>query len=353
MDALGLGLALGLAASISPGPLLVLVVTSALRSGWKSGALTACAPLLSDAAVVAVTLLLLDRLPARALGVLGVVGAVFVVWSGVQTVREARSASLTDHSSTPDPPSPKPTASPEPTSPEPASAPESASPKLAASPESDPSPEPAASPDTDAAPGAGTQPSAAALPGTDTRPSADARAGAGSPPGADTRPRTDTPPGADPRPRTDTRPGADASPGPDPLPAIHASQGSPPRGTLNSILPAGYDNSGSSKAAGALALRRAVLVNLLSPHPWIAWATALGPLTITTWRASAGAGAALLIGFYLTLVGGKVVIAVLVARGRRHLGDTGYRRALTVAGALLVLAGVAMGVEFAGYPHGG
>ncbi|MEV8438082.1 LysE family transporter [Actinosynnema sp. NPDC051121] len=243
MDALGLGLTLGLAASISPGPLLVLVVTSALRSGWKSGALTACAPLLSDAVVVAVTLLLLDRLPARALGVLGVVGAVFVVYSGVQTIREARSASLT----TPAPTTPPPPAE-SPAAPEPSPAP----------------PEPS-----------------------------------------------------------------------------HASQGSPPRGTLNSILPPGSDNPGS------LALRRAVLLNLLSPHPWIAWATALGPLTITTWRASAVSGAALVIGFYLTLVGGKVVIALLVARGRRRLGDTGYRRALTAAGALLVLAGIAMGVEFA------
>ncbi|WP_158842242.1 LysE family transporter [Saccharothrix deserti] len=245
MDALGLGLALGLAASISPGPLLVLVVTSALRSGWRAGALTACAPLLSDAVVVAVTLLLLDRLPARALGVLGVVGAVFVVWSGVQTVREARSASLNS-----------------------------------------------------------------------TRPAPAEQAEA------------------------EQTEHAEQAEG-------HASQGAPPRGTLNSILPTRSDNSGALSGAVALSLRRAVLVNVLSPHPWIAWATALGPLTITTWRESAGAGAALLIGFYLTLVGGKVVIALLVARGRRHLGDTGYRRALTCAGVLLVLAGVAMGVEFA------
>ncbi|MFD7657084.1 LysE family translocator [Actinosynnema sp. NPDC059797] len=203
MDALGLGLSLGLAASISPGPLLVLVVTSALRSGRRAGVLSACAPLLSDAAVVAVTLLLLDRLPGRALGVLGVVGAVFVVWSGVRTVLDARTASL--------------------------------------------------------------ERTAAAGPGD---------------------------------------PGRSA------------------------------------------ALRRAVLVNLLSPHPWVAWATALGPLTITTWRASTGAGVALLVGFYATLVGGKVVIALLVARGRRHLGDTGYRRALAFSGALLVVAGVALAVEF-------
>ncbi|NUT90930.1 MAG: LysE family transporter [Saccharothrix sp.] len=200
MDALGLGLTIGLAASISPGPLLVLVVTSALRSGWRAGALAACAPLLSDAVVVGVTVLVLDRLPARALGVLGVVGAVFVVWSGVRTVREARTATL----------------------------------------------------------------------------------------------------------------------------------------------------DGSAETGGD-ALRRAALVNLLSPHPWVAWATALGPLTITTWRASAGAAVALLIGFYAMLVGGKVVIAVLVARGRRRLDDTGYRRALTCAGVLLALAGVALGIEFATY----
>ncbi|WP_033441433.1 LysE family translocator [Saccharothrix sp. NRRL B-16314] len=211
MDALGLGLTLGLAAGISPGPLLVLVVTSALRSGRRAGVLTACAPLLSDAVVVAVTLLLLDRLPGRALGVLGVVGAVFVVWSGAQTVREARSAALP----------------------------------------------------TDA-----------------------------------THPTLET------TTETTTETGA---------------------------------------------LKRAVVVNLLSPHPWIAWATALGPLIVTTWRESAGAGAALLIGFYATLVGGKIVIALLVARGRSRLRHNGYRRALTCAGVLLVLVGITMGVEFAGH----
>ncbi|WP_265590300.1 hypothetical protein [Saccharothrix syringae] len=34
--------------------------------------------------------------------------------------------------------------------------------------------------------------------------------------------------------------------------------------------------------------------------------------------------------------------------GPRHLGDTGYRRALAASGALLVLTGVALGVELAG-----
>jgi threonine/homoserine/homoserine lactone efflux protein len=258
-----------LAASISPGPLLVLVVTSALRSGRMAGVLTACAPLLSDAVVVLVTLLLLDRLPGRALGVLGVVGAVFVVWSGVQTVREARSTSL----------------------------------------------------DTDTARPAAQNAAQAEDPARDDPVS-----------GGTARPADENAPGVDAAGRDAA--GGDAAGG-------RALQGSPPRGPLNSILPTGSDNSG--------ALKRAVVVNLLSPHPWIAWATALGPLIITTWRESAGAGAALVIGFYATLVGGKIVIALLVARGRSRLGDTGYRRALACAGALLVLVGIVMGVEFTGY----
>lgn len=32
------------------------------------------------------------------------------------------------------------------------------------------------------------------------------------------------------------------------------------------------------------ALGQAALVNLVSTHPWIFWATVLGPLTLTTWR---------------------------------------------------------------------
>jgi threonine/homoserine/homoserine lactone efflux protein len=74
VDALFLGLTIGLAAGVSPGPLLVLVITSTLRSGWRAGALAACAPLLSDAIVVGGVLLVLDRLPERSLSVLGVVG---------------------------------------------------------------------------------------------------------------------------------------------------------------------------------------------------------------------------------------------------------------------------------------
>ncbi len=94
------------------------------------------------------------------------------------------------------------------------------------------------------------------------------------------------------------------------------------------------------------ALRRATLVDVLGPRPRVTWATALGPLTVQTWRSSPGAGVALVAGFHLSLVGVEAVLAVLVARGRHRLSGTGYRRALRASAVLLALAGVALVAEF-------
>lgn len=202
MEALLLGLTIGFAAGISPGPLLFLTITSSLRSGARAGVLVALAPLVTDAMIVGLTLLVLDRLPSWVVAVLGVVGGLFVALTGVQTVREAREASLS--------------------------------------------------------------------------------------------------------------------------------------GT------AGAKSTGAGQA-----LRRGAVVNLVSPHPWITWATALGPLAISTWREDHGSAVALVVGFYLLLIGTKVAVAILVGRTRHRLGDRGYRTALLVAGGLLVAAGVALVVEFA------
>lgn len=202
MDALLLGLSIGLGAGISPGPLLVLVVTSTLRAGWRAGALSACAPLVSDLLVVGGVLLVLDRLPEQSLAVLGVVGGALVIASGVRTCLESRSAQL-----------------------------------------------------------------------------------------------------------------------------VRAQD--------------------TAAGSSIRALRQAAVVNLISPHPWVAWATAMGPLTISTWREGAGGAVALVAGFYVMLIGAKIAVAALVASGRHRLSIPGYRRALFSAGILLGLAGAVLLLEFA------
>lgn len=83
------GLSLGLSAGVSPGPLLALVMQRSLKGGFASGARVAFAPLLSDLPIVLVSVLLVGQLPDRALDVLLAVGALFVVWLGINGFRSS------------------------------------------------------------------------------------------------------------------------------------------------------------------------------------------------------------------------------------------------------------------------
>jgi threonine/homoserine/homoserine lactone efflux protein len=197
MQTLLLGLGIGGAAGLSPGPLLVLVVTATLRGGWRSGVAAACAPLVTDTVVVLSVLLVLQHLPPRTVAGLGVAGGLVVIFAAVSTARGA----------------------------------------------------------------------------------------------ATTR---DVP----------------------------------------------------AAATSAPALRQAATINLLSPHPWVAWATVLGPMTVTTWRSTHSAAVGLVAGFYVALIGVKVVLALLVAAGRHRISPVGYRRTLFAASAALALAGTVLLLQY-------
>lgn len=96
---LGLGLTMGLSAGISPGPLLALVITASLRSGLSGGLRVALAPLVTDAPIIAFSVLLAGSLPPEALRWVGTVGGLVVIWLGIETLRAGRTAALPEHSS--------------------------------------------------------------------------------------------------------------------------------------------------------------------------------------------------------------------------------------------------------------
>lgn len=91
---LSLGLSMGLNAGISPGPLLALVITASLRSGFAGGLQVALAPLVSDLPIVALSVLLAGNLPPEATRWVGIVGGLVVVWMGVGAIRAGRRATL-------------------------------------------------------------------------------------------------------------------------------------------------------------------------------------------------------------------------------------------------------------------
>ena len=87
-------------------------------------------------------------------------------------------------------------------------------------------------------------------------------------------------------------------------------------------------------------LRRGVVANLLSPHPWLFWLTVGGPTTVRAWERTPVAAMGFIVGFFVVLVGVKIVIAVVVARAGRRLSDRGQRIAGKVGGVALIAVGV-------------
>lgn len=201
-----LGFSYGFAAGVSPGPMLGLVITQTLRRGWRAGNLVALAPLFSDMPIILLAVLIVGQLPRVTLGWLGVVGGLFVVYLGIESMRAAR-------------------------------------------------------------------------------------------------------------------------------------------GVLETVSDDGTPASDAGQPRAVLG--RAVLTNLLNPHPYLFWATAGAQLLL---RASASGGisaaALFLIGFYALLVGSKLLIALIVNQSRGWLGGRGHRRVL-VASSLL-LAGLGLLLAFDG-----
>lgn len=187
------GLSLGLGAGLSPGPLLTLVVTSTLERGFGAGVRVAVAPLLTDAPIIALTVVVVSSVSDSVLRALGVAGGVVIIAMGVWSV-----------------------------------------------------------------------------------------AGAGS---------------------------------------------------------VGRDEGGSGDSTDVW---RGVLVNALSPHPWIFWIGVGAPLLVSSWRDGSERGVAFLAGFYLLLVGSKIAIAWLVAHAGRRLGEDARRRLVVAGGLLLVIGGAVL-----------
>jgi threonine/homoserine/homoserine lactone efflux protein len=70
-------------------------------------------------------------------------------------------------------------------------------------------------------------------------------------------------------------------------------------------------------AGNSSSLWRGVLVNLLNPHPYLFWAGVGGPILVRGFDRHGWPALAFLGGFYLLLLGSKIVLAVLVGHSRK------------------------------------
>ena len=81
---------------------------------------------------------------------------------------------------------------------------------------------------------------------------------------------------------------------------------------------------------------KGLAVNLLNPHPYLFWLSVGGPILARTWPSSRWEAFLFLGGFYGSLVGSKVLLALIIVKSRRALTGAAYVWIMRVLGAVLL-----------------
>lgn len=92
-----------------------------------------------------------------------------------------------------------------------------------------------------------------------------------------------------------------------------------------------------SGASTLKSLQKGILVNLLSPHPYLFWITVGGPVFIRAMKQSLPNALAFVVGFYIFLVGSKILLALAAGRSRALLQGGRYVFVMRLLGFILIL----------------
>jgi threonine/homoserine/homoserine lactone efflux protein len=87
-------------------------------------------------------------------------------------------------------------------------------------------------------------------------------------------------------------------------------------------------------------LKRGILVNVLSPYPYLFWIGVGAPTTLKALNQSTVAALSFILGFYILLVGSKIFLAILVGKSRSFLTDKLYIAIMRILGATLLVFAV-------------
>ena len=86
-----LGITFAFAAAIEPGPLQAYLISQTLVLGWRRTILASCAPLLSDAPIIALSLLILSHIPPSSIQVLQIIGGLYLLYLALEAFKTYRS----------------------------------------------------------------------------------------------------------------------------------------------------------------------------------------------------------------------------------------------------------------------
>jgi threonine/homoserine/homoserine lactone efflux protein len=107
------------------------------------------------------------------------------------------------------------------------------------------------------------------------------------------------------------------------------------KGTLASLKTAHLMPQISTEAS-RLGFFKAVLMNFLSPGPYLFWSVIAGPVVLEGWRQSPIMGLSFMLGFYGALIGGFVVFIILFATASQFGPKVNHSLRLVSGVALLI-----------------
>jgi threonine/homoserine/homoserine lactone efflux protein len=92
-------------------------------------------------------------------------------------------------------------------------------------------------------------------------------------------------------------------------------------------------------------LKKGIVVNLLSPHPYLFWAIIGTPYVFRAYEQSMVGAVLFLASFYLFLVGSKVMVAILTSRSKVFLGQKSYLIIMKLLGVALLVFSIILVIE--------
>lgn len=88
------------------------------------------------------------------------------------------------------------------------------------------------------------------------------------------------------------------------------------------------------------ALKKGVIVNFGNPHPYVFWLSIGGPIILKSLNTHIGATILFIAGFYICLVGSKVVVALIVEKSKSFINSKYYFSIIRVLGIAQIIFGL-------------
>jgi len=88
------------------------------------------------------------------------------------------------------------------------------------------------------------------------------------------------------------------------------------------------------------ALKRGVIVNFGNPHPYVFWLSIGGPIIYKSFSTHVWATILFIAGFYIFLVGSKVIVALIVEKSKSFINSKYYFSIIRVLGIAQIIFGL-------------